>query len=177
LLATRLALSGAAVVGIDASASMVAAARERASAVGAAVGFCQGTAEALPFPDGSFDLVVAVTVLCFIDDPLPTFREAHRVLAPGGRLVIGELGRFSSWAVQRRVRAWLGDPVWSSARFRTAHELRRTARLAGFSVTSLRGAVFYPRMVWLARLMRHMDSRLGRHTTFGAAFICMAADR
>lgn len=38
-------------------------------------------------------------------------------------LVIGELGRRSSWAAYRRIRGWLGHPTWRAARFRTAFEL------------------------------------------------------
>jgi len=176
-LAARFAASGADVTGIDTSASMIAAAREGAASIGLRARFCRGSAEALPFPDGAFDLVAAITVLCFIADPRPAFAEAYRVLAPGGRLVVGELGRCSSWAVQRRIRAWSGDPVWSSARFRTAHELRRAARQVGFRVPAVRGAVFYPRITPLARAMRKVDPLIGRLTTVGAAFICMAADR
>jgi ubiquinone/menaquinone biosynthesis C-methylase UbiE len=174
-LALRLAGLGAQVTGVDASASMIAAARTRAERTGLAVTFCEGRADALPFPAESFDLVVAVTVLCFIEDALPTFREVSRVLAPGGRFVIGELGRYSTWAVQRRLRAWRGDPLWRRAGFRTARELRRTAQSAGLDVKAIRGAIFYPRIALAARAMRGIDPVIGRATTFGAAFIGLAA--
>jgi SAM-dependent methyltransferase len=174
-LAVRLAGLGAQVTGVDASAPMIAAARARAERSGLVVTFCEGRADALPFPAASFDLVVAVTVLCFIEDALPTFREVSRVLAPGGQFVIGELGRYSTWAVQRRLRAWRGDPLWRRAGFRTARELRRTAQCAGFDVNAVRGGVFYPRIALAARAMRGIDPIIGRATTFGAAFIALAA--
>ncbi|MDQ3895274.1 MAG: class I SAM-dependent methyltransferase [Actinomycetota bacterium] len=75
----ELARRGHRVVGIDASRRMVEAARERIEAVVA-------DATALPFEDGSFDLVGAFMSFQDIDDLDGAVREAARVLAPGGRL-------------------------------------------------------------------------------------------
>lgn len=47
-------------------------------------------AEALPFPDAAFDTVVICLVLCTVEDPLQALREAHRVLAPDGQLLLLE---------------------------------------------------------------------------------------
>jgi ubiquinone/menaquinone biosynthesis C-methylase UbiE len=46
---------------------------------------------ALPYPDGYFDLVYLVTVLGEIPYQDAALRELHRVLRPGGRLVVGEV--------------------------------------------------------------------------------------
>jgi ubiquinone/menaquinone biosynthesis C-methylase UbiE len=64
----------------------------------------QGRAEQLPFEDASFDLVIAVTVLGFVPDAQRAVGEMARVLVPGGRVVLGELGRYSVRAAERRVR-------------------------------------------------------------------------
>jgi SAM-dependent methyltransferase len=48
--------------------------------------YVEGPAEALPFEDGAFDLVVAYNSLMDVDDMPAAVREAARVLAPGGRL-------------------------------------------------------------------------------------------
>ena len=47
-------------------------------------------AEALPFPDASFDTVVSTLVLCTVEDPARALAEARRVLRPGGRLLFIE---------------------------------------------------------------------------------------
>jgi ubiquinone/menaquinone biosynthesis C-methylase UbiE len=51
----------------------------------------QGDATALPYADGSIDAVVLTAVLGEIPDPVAALREIRRVLAPEGRLVVGEL--------------------------------------------------------------------------------------
>ena len=48
-----------------------------------------GSSAALPWPDGSFDTVYAVHTIYFWDDPAKHLSEIHRVLAPGGRAVLG----------------------------------------------------------------------------------------
>jgi ubiquinone/menaquinone biosynthesis C-methylase UbiE len=176
-LAVELARRGANVTAVDASAPMLAAARTRASEEGMEIRFSRATADHLPFPDESFDVVTAVTVLCFVSDAGPVFREIARVLRPGGKLVMGELGKWSSWAAQRRIRAWLGSAMWRRGRFRTAGELRSLAEGAGLSPQEPRGAVFYPRWSWAARRMARWDDRFGRRTTVGAAFIAFSAEK
>jgi hypothetical protein len=91
--------------------------------------------------------------------------EIARVLMPGGRLVIGELGRRSLWAAQRRMRGWLGHPVWRAVKFRTAADLRRLAEAAGLRVVTIHGAVHYPPSGVAARLLAPIDLWLGRETT------------
>jgi ubiquinone/menaquinone biosynthesis C-methylase UbiE len=173
-LAVALAEQGATVTGVDAEPRMLAAGRAHAESRGVAVRLVQGDVRTLPFPDASFDVVLAVTVLCFVDDAPRTAGEMARVLRPGGRLVIGELGRLSLWAAKRRVSGWLGSRVWRSARFRTTRELKRLMTGAGLGVTHVRGAVYYPPFGGAATMLARWDPWIGQCTTAGAAFLVVA---
>ena len=166
---------GAEATGLDPDPAMLAAARMRAAGAHVQAAFVEGRIEQIPFADASFDIVVATTVLCFLADASGAVREMARVLRPGGRLVLGELGRCSFWAMIRRVRGWRGAETWKAARFRTAGELRTLAESAGLSVTVIRGAVYYPPIGTLARVLAPFDPWLGRVTTFGAAFVALQA--
>ena len=166
---------GAVVTGLDSDPAMLAAARMRADGAHVQAAFVEGRIEQIPFADASFDVVVAVTVLCFVADASRAVREMSRVLRPGGRLVLGELGRWSLWAMTRSVRGWWGAATWKAARFRTAGELRTLAESAGLSVTVIRGAVYYPPIGILARIFAPLDPWLGRVTTFGAGFLALQA--
>jgi len=176
LLTWTLAARRARVVGIDADRAMLQVASARsAPGQGQRPRFVEGRIEQLPFPDGSFDVVVIVAVLCLLADRAGAVREAARVLRPGGRLVIGDLGRWSAWAAQRRVKAWLGSQLWQSAHFSTASGLSRVVQSAGLVVEAVRGSVYYPPMAVLARPLAFLDAWLGAITTVGAAFIAIAA--
>lgn len=174
-LASTLSRRGANVTGLDADPRMLTAARARANAASVTLELVHGHAEALPFPDGEFDRVVAVTVLCFVHKPDRAIAEMARVLKPGGRLVIGELGRWSLWAAIRRVRGWLGASTWRAARFRTAGELKGLLEKHGLAVRETRGSVYYPPCGPGASLMAPVDPWFGRRTTLGAAFIALSA--
>ncbi|WP_321393078.1 class I SAM-dependent methyltransferase [Emcibacter sp.] len=180
--AIELARRGARITGVDISEKMIEAAtaqaaRDQPDAHFPDAHFYVATAEALPFSDQQFDIVLAKTILCFVVDPAPVFAEIARVLRPGGCLVIGELGKWSLWAVQRRFRAWFGSKLWRRARFRTAPELRSLAENAGLRVIEIRGAIYYPRSLFAARLLKKIDPKLGPITTFGAAFLAMKAGK
>ena len=173
--ALALGLRAAVVTAADPSGPMIAAASGRAREAGLSVALVQARGEQLPFADGSFDIVVAKTVLCFVGDGQPFVSEMARVLRPGGRFVIGELNKWSTWAAQRRLRAWFGSKLWQRGRFRTPRELRRLAVTAGLDVETIRGAIYYPRIQAVARSLAPHDAAFARWTTVGAAFIAMAA--
>jgi len=167
--------AAASVVGIDADPAMLGAARARARDVGVSVVFREGRVEALPFPDAAFDVVVAVTVLCFVRDPSVAVKEAARVLAPGGVLVLGELARFSVWAARRRRKGWLGDRTWRDARFWSRRELAKLATSAGLDLEILRGAVHFPPAARAARMIAPAEPALSRWHAPGAAFLALRA--
>lgn len=176
-LAVELWRRGAMVTGIDTSKSMIAAAQRRARHHGADIHFRVADGHRLPLAGNLFDVVTTVTVLCFVKEPITVLREAHRVLRPGGRLLLGELNRWSWWAAQRRLRGWRGYPRWRRARFYTGRELGELSRRAGFTDESVHGAVFYPPFAPAARLLRPIDRYLGRTSLPGAAFLALTATK
>jgi ubiquinone/menaquinone biosynthesis C-methylase UbiE len=78
--------SGVHLTGIDVSPAMLDKARERAAALGMEADLRAGDAQALDFPDASFDTVICARSLCTIPDDRKAVEEAHRVLRPGGQL-------------------------------------------------------------------------------------------
>jgi len=125
----------ASVVGIDLSPEMVRQAREFASGL-ANVHFEIADSEHLPFDDGAFTAVVCSNSFHHYPDPGRAVREMTRVLAPGGRLVLGD-------ACSDRTAARIADVFLR--RFEPGHvrlyrsdELGAFVRGAGLSRVELR---------------------------------------
>jgi ubiquinone/menaquinone biosynthesis C-methylase UbiE len=76
--------------GVELSPKMLEIARRRARESGIEADLRVGDAQHLPFPDASFDTVVATLALCTIPDDRRAVIEAARVLRPGGRLLLLE---------------------------------------------------------------------------------------
>ena len=86
--AVRAAQAGGRVVGVDLAPELFEAGRRNAEAAGVTVDWREGDAEALPFDDASFDVVLSVFGCMFAPRHDVTARELVRVLRPGGRLAI-----------------------------------------------------------------------------------------
>jgi ubiquinone/menaquinone biosynthesis C-methylase UbiE len=132
------------VAGVDLSQPMLALAAHRAGA-GANVELKEGGATALPFEDESFDAAVSVQVLEYVADVDLAIAEIHRVLRPGGRVVIWDV----DWQtvsmhssdperLERVLRAWDRHLVHPSLPRTLPASLRR----AGFSDVALAGHSF-----------------------------------
>ncbi len=104
---------GSNVVGVDFSAGMLRQARRRVSAskAGSQVELMQSDAQHLPFPDASFDRILAAYVLTVVPDTALAVRELLRVLRPDGRVVL-----INHLRSENKLLAWLEDvlhPVFS----------------------------------------------------------------
>lgn len=88
------AAPGLAVTGLDADPAILTRARRRADSARLEIEFDQGMSTALPYPDACFDLVLSTLFFHHLrdDDKRRTAAELVRVLRPGGRLVVGDLG-------------------------------------------------------------------------------------
>jgi ubiquinone/menaquinone biosynthesis C-methylase UbiE len=102
-------------------------------AVRSRVRLSEAPAEALPFGDGVFDVVVSCLVLCTVEDPGRSLSEARRVLKPGGELrLLEHVAAEGGW---RRVQGAI-QPVygWMSAGCRLDRETEGLVAEAGFDL-------------------------------------------
>ena len=115
-------------VGLDPSTAMLIHAAARG------IQTVEGRAENLPFAVGTFDYALVVTTICFVDSPTQMFSETHRVLRPGGRLVIGFIDRES--ALGQDYLAHQAESVfYREATFYSADEVERLLLECGFSIS------------------------------------------
>lgn len=91
----RTAGEGSTVVGVDITPRMLELAARKEAELGLPVriDWREGDALNLDFPDGSFDLVTSGYMLRNVCDIQQAVNEMHRVLAPGGRVVVAELSK------------------------------------------------------------------------------------
>jgi 2-polyprenyl-6-hydroxyphenyl methylase / 3-demethylubiquinone-9 3-methyltransferase len=93
LLAEEFARLGFAVTGVDPSRRSVDAARAHAAEAGLSIEYRQASGEALPFADGSFDVVYCCDVLEHVTDLARVIAESARVLKPGGVYLYDTINR------------------------------------------------------------------------------------
>ena len=131
----RAAADGFRVTGLDPNAAWLEYARAHASPD---LRWVEGDARRLPFPDASFDHVLSIAALCFVDDERQAVTEIVR--ATRRRFAVGWLNRES--LLYRQKGRHGGSGAYRGARWRNAREVR--ALFAGLPVHNLvvRSAVF-----------------------------------
>ncbi len=175
----ELARKGLRVIGLDPSMDMMTIAREKFREAGLAGLWVCGSAEALPFRSQSADLALAVTSLCFVSQPDRAVAEMRRVIAPDGRVVLGELNRWSSWALVRRLKGLVADTVYNRAHFWSRRELAHLLERNGLAPRAARIVLHIPpiRRVAFLKRARIVDDLLRRLLPGMGAFIVVAARR
>ena len=126
-----------------------------------------GVATALPFPDGTFDIVVCIEVLRYLHraDNRLALREMHRVLAPEGTLFLTSVNTYAldGFYLHYRLRRMFASESASAAlphcEFTTPSGIDRELREAGFSSAVHHGVLFAP-MRMLYKLSTSLASRL-----------------
>jgi 2-polyprenyl-3-methyl-5-hydroxy-6-metoxy-1,4-benzoquinol methylase len=122
--ARELARRGASVTGVDGSERLIAVARERAAAEGLAATFLRANANALDaVASGSHDAVVAAMSLMDVEDLRGALREVHRVLVPGGELVMS----ITHPCFSAPVSEWVRDDRRALLHFAVDRYLERTS--------------------------------------------------
>jgi ubiquinone/menaquinone biosynthesis C-methylase UbiE len=128
---------------------------EEARRANPAVELREADVEALPFPDRSFDLVLCVEVLRYLEDPQPCIAEIARVLRPGGACLATAAPLFSVNGYPLLNRLVLAAPVGDFVRlkqfFTTPSRIRAHFEGAGFSETEVHGVYTGP-INWVERL-------------------------
>jgi ubiquinone/menaquinone biosynthesis C-methylase UbiE len=125
---------GARVIATEPDPYMLERARQRVAKASASIDLRQVSADALPFPDGTFDFVVSTLVLCSVQSPRKVLSEIKRVLKPGGELRLYEHVRY-----QNPVGGFAQDAItplwkWIGAGCHPNRDTERSVRQAGFEV-------------------------------------------
>ena len=128
-------LSGSQVVGLDISLPMLIRAVKKLK--GLPFQMILADILNLPFPGNSFDKVISVTALEFIEDAKGAVEELFRVTQKGGSIVVATLNSLSPWASRRRAKAEKGHTIFEKAIFRSPDELLHLVPFKGVAKTAI----------------------------------------
>jgi ubiquinone/menaquinone biosynthesis C-methylase UbiE len=127
---------GALVFGIDISLPMLSRAGKKLE--GYPFFKAVGSMVCLPFADSTFDKVVSITALEFIEDGRKALDELFRVTKRKGCILVATLNSLSSWAAQRREKVKKGQsPLFEKVIFRSPEEINALAPFDGVIKTAI----------------------------------------
>ncbi len=114
--------------------------------------FCQrrqvpaicGVGEALPLRTSSLRTCLLVMSLCFVEDPVLVLEECHRILEPGGHLIIGTVPAASAWGRRILDKKAAGDPYYSFCALQSLAEITTLLDQCHLQVTSGCSTLYQP---------------------------------
>ena len=121
--------------GVEPAMNMALRVKERGIAVVRAV------AEQLPIRNNSFDFALFVVTICFVPEPKRALAEIHRILRPGGEIIVGivDIGSFLGEVYEKKRR---DNKFYRPARFFSTEQVVEMLSAAGFSDFDFRQTVF-----------------------------------
>ncbi len=122
--------------GIDPSAEMVDMARRRK------INAFQGRGEGEIFDEGTFGTVFLIVTMCFLDSPQDVLKEASRILAPGGKIVLGLVLKESPWGRFYQQKKNEGHRFYKFATFYSCGEAVSLLEQAGFVTEKITSTLF-----------------------------------
>ena len=103
-------------------------------------------AEHLPFKDNTFDFILMVTTVCFVDDVLKSFEEAYRTLKPGGSFIVAYVDKNSE--LGRRYELKKGKSrFYQEATFYGTEDILKSLKFAKFNSFDIKQTIFNSKQV------------------------------
>jgi len=122
--------------GIDPSVKLLEMAKRRGITVFRARG------EERYFNKEGFGTVFLIVTLCFVDSPVAVLREAHRILKPEGKIVLGLVLRESPWSKSYQIKKLEGHRFYKHATFYSYREVERLLMDSGFNIEKVVSTLF-----------------------------------
>jgi SAM-dependent methyltransferase len=122
--------------GVDPSFKLIQMARRRG------ITAFLGRGEQKLFDEGSFGTVFLIVTLCFLDAPLEVLKEASRILAPGGKIVLGLVLKESPWGRFYQLKKAQGHRFYKYANFYSYEETVNFVVSIGFAAETVVSSLF-----------------------------------
>jgi SAM-dependent methyltransferase len=122
--------------GIDPSVKLLEMAKKRGITAFRAKG------EEQFFDKETFGTVLLIVTLCFVDSPISVLREAHRILKPEGKIVLGLVLRESPWGRFYQSKKLEGHRFYKHATFYSYREVERLLMDSGFTIEKVVSTLF-----------------------------------
>jgi ubiquinone/menaquinone biosynthesis C-methylase UbiE len=123
------------VVGVDPSSNALKIADKRG------VKTVQAFGEDLPFRDNTFNCILIIVTLCFVQKPLDVLKEAKRVLKKDGSIIIGLVPKDSLWGIFYEKKKRQGHPFYGEATFYSLADLQKFLDDISMKITRVRSTL------------------------------------